>query len=276
MAHWFAPNAELVAAFGFNALLGLSVWLVLASGRLMLGSTAFALIGAVATATTASHGWNLGVAAAAGVACAGAAGAIFGIVSARADSARFAVATLVLCGCASWAVTTLVPSAHLAPAASPTIILTALAIVALTSWFVAASRHGRAAACVAQDEQTAETLGIDAARVRVVAVIASALVAGLCGALMVLHRGYVKADDFSVVRSVLALAAVVVGGAGSAAGPLAGAALLGFAGTLPRLKPYAIVVDAAALFAFSIFLPGGLASIAARVVRQFSMGRSSR
>ena len=269
MGLWIAHNAGTIESFGFGALMGYSVWPALAAGRLMLGNTAFAFVGGVATMWAASSGWNLVLSVVAGIACAAAAGALFGAITSRTDGARFAIASVVLAGCAWWAAAFVVPGFHLhhASVSLANAILVAPAIVALCAWLLDASRQGRAAACVAQDERAAQLVGIDPRAVRLAAVIASASVAGLCGALMVLHRGSASATDFGASQDVAGLAAVVVGGAGSPLGAFAGALVLALAESTRALGAQPSIVDAAALLGFSTLLPGGLASVVARVRR---------
>lgn len=255
------------------ALLGIAAWYTLSTARVNLGVTAFALVAAFATAALVRLGWPAGIAVAAAVACAALAGLIVGVALARANAVQFAAATLVFGSFAPAAFVggfTLLGRAGLRTASvgTPALVVAAAGAAFLT-FLVTRSRVGFACAAVAQDERAAACAGINAGYVRLLAFVAGAAVAGLCGALIVLHNGLGFASGFGLDHDVIALAAVIIGGAGTALGPLVGAVVLAAIGAFaPALRPYRTPVDALLLLAFAVALPGGLASIAARITRK--------
>lgn len=112
------------------------------------------------------------------------------------------------------------------PAAS--YYLFALGLAAGVVWFalnLRRSRVGRALAAVRDSEVAARSLGIDAARYRLVALCFSAFVAGLGGVVHAYLAGSIDPARFAAFLSVQYLLYTVVGGAGS----LAGAAVVVFA-----------------------------------------------
>lgn len=90
------------------------------------------------------------------------------------------------------------------------------------------SRVGRRWRAVRDEEVAAELAGIDLGRARVLAFVVSTGCAGLAGALMALSVGITAPSGFTLTLSLLLLSAVVLGGLGSLAGALVGAALLTF------------------------------------------------
>jgi branched-chain amino acid transport system permease protein len=273
MAAWLIVHRNLVDGIGIDSMMGLSVWIVLACGRVSLGNTGFAAIGAIVTLELAArHNCPLVVAAAGGVASAAAAAYLLGLALARIGNAQFAIATLVF----GVAITdgVVIPYGakdRVAAIAFTPHIYAALVLTALVLWLYMRSREGRAASAVAQDERAASGVGIDPARTRHVAFVAGGSIAGLCGCLMVLHRGLIIVQSFGFDQNVAALAAVVVGGSASVAGPLVGSVVIAISTlVVPSLSSYRAIFQSALLLVCSLALPGGLASIASDVMRRFS------
>ncbi|MCD4525691.1 branched-chain amino acid ABC transporter permease [Nocardioides sp. cx-173] len=90
------------------------------------------------------------------------------------------------------------------------------------------SRVGRRWRAVRDGEVAAELAGIDLARARVSAFVVSAAAAGAAGAMMAITVRLAAPSGFTLTLSLTLLTAVVLGGLGSLAGALIGAALLTF------------------------------------------------
>ena len=117
--------------------------------------------------------------------------------------------------------------------------LTKSGYVALLAWLVlivtfvllanlSRSRVGRRWRAVRDDEVAAELAGINLGRARVSAFVVSAAAAGAAGAVLALTVRLAAPSSFALTLSLTLLAAVVLGGLGSLAGALIGAALLTF------------------------------------------------
>jgi branched-chain amino acid transport system permease protein len=131
---------------------------------------------------------------------------------------------------------------------------------------VVRGRPGRALRAVRDRELMAGIVGVPVARYKAHAFVVSSMYAGLGGVLLALVLGRVVPDAFGVGLAVEYLAMVVVGGLGSAAGAVAGAA---FVVCLPRLLDrYAEHLPFIASSS-SISSAGGLEPA---VVAQFSYG----
>ena len=263
--HEVGPTTELLWRFGIVGLIGLGVWLVLRCGRVTLGNAAFAAIAAASTAALIARGTPDAVAVLAGIVAAAVCGAIFGFAAARAGATAFAIASLSL-----WAVELSVraPTGDMLRSdSSPAVVVGAAIAAGIGAWFYSRSESGRAAAAVGQDELAAQGLGIDPVRERLIAVTFGALLAGVAGSLSVLYPAF----DITAYRlhgDIAAFAAVVIGGVGSALGPLVGAMLVAVAAVAPLTKEHAAAVNAVALLVATIALPGGVASIVSRAVRK--------
>jgi branched-chain amino acid transport system ATP-binding protein/branched-chain amino acid transport system permease protein len=93
-------------------------------------------------------------------------------------------------------------------------------------WTIATSRFGRAMRAVAQSENAARSLGIDVTAIRTLAFAISAGFAGLAGSLFANLALYVNYETFTFTASVELLLMVILGGAGTLAGPLVGTSVL--------------------------------------------------
>ena len=255
-ARWIAVHDSLIQAIGFDALLGLAAWIVLACGQVSLGTAGFATVGAFVSMRLAglSH-WPVAWAGGAGVLAAALVAYLLGFVFVRRSHAQFAIGTLCVGVLASMTLRIPAPTAgmHREPALA---IYAALFACLYATWRLMQSREGRAIRATAQDESAASGLGIDPSLYKHAAFVASAVVAAVAGVFAALG-GYAGAG-FGPARSVDALAFAVVGGSGAVAGPLIGAALLGLAPLVfPRVNGYATAVDAALLLLCACAFPGG-------------------
>lgn len=121
------------------------------------------------------------------------------------------------------------------------------------------SRLGRVLIAIREDEVLAEFTGAPIMRSKVTALAISAFVAGLGGLLIGPFLTVLSPNQFSVFASVDMIVMVVVGGAGTLAGPLLGAVFLTYVpeafGFLRDVRP---ILMGGLLIAVTLFLPGGL------------------
>ena len=123
------------------------------------------------------------------------------------------------------------------------------------------SRLGRSWAAIREDEVAAEATGINAFKVKLLAFAIGASTSGLAGVFFASQVGFITPDNFVLNNSILVVAYVVFGGAGSLPGAVAGAALLTW---LPEFlkdqvpQPDRQMWIGALLLLMMIFRPGGL------------------
>ena len=113
---------------------------------------------------------------------------------------------------------------------SPVFGLVALVVVAAFSLALVAVRRGRAGRrllAVRANERAAAAAGIDVARAKTAAFVASAFMAGVGGALLGYSQGQLSYGSFGVFVSLAFLAVAYVGGIATVSGALAGGALVG-------------------------------------------------
>jgi ABC-type branched-subunit amino acid transport system ATPase component/ABC-type branched-subunit amino acid transport system permease subunit len=110
------------------------------------------------------------------------------------------------------------------------LILLFLLLAVWAQYAIVASRYGRAMRAAAQSENAARALGINVVGIRTLAFAISAGFAGLAGGLFANLALFVNYETFTFTASVELLLMVILGGAGTLAGPLVGTSVL-FAAT---------------------------------------------
>ena len=110
--------------------------------------------------------------------------------------------------------------------------LVLLAIFALLAKNLTRSAVGRAFAAVRDRDIAAEVMGVEPTKYKVIAFGVSSFYAGIAGAMLATVTGFIEPGTYDLFLSVEFLAMVLIGGAGTLAGALLGAA---FVTLLPRL-----------------------------------------
>ena len=113
------------------------------------------------------------------------------------------------------------------------VLLAAAAFTVLFALNLLRARTGRAWRAIRAREAVAEALGISVPRAKLAAFVISSTLTALAGSLFAYYRGFVSAEAFSLYLTIQYVAMIIIGGMGSIAGALAGAAFV-------VLFPYAI------------------------------------
>jgi branched-chain amino acid transport system permease protein len=104
--------------------------------------------------------------------------------------------------------------------------LVLLAAATAFAWNLRRSRAGRAMVALREREAAAAVMGVDVGRVKVTAFVVSSFLAGISGALYGSYLSFAQPDQWSLLMSIQFIAAVIVGGLGTTAGPLLGSAVV--------------------------------------------------
>jgi branched-chain amino acid transport system permease protein len=144
----------------------------------------------------------------------------------------------------------------------------ALAIVAIAaSGWVRRAPLGLGLACIREDRDAAESIGIPAGRLQLQALMMSAALVGAAGAVYARYLGYVEPGDvFAFNRSIGFILMAIIGGVNTRWGPALGAVLfLGLEQVLLTSFPSLhLGIYGLLLVGVTLFEPRGLAAIAAR------------
>lgn len=132
------------------------------------------------------------------------------------------------------------------------------------------SGWGYAMRAARDSEVATRSVGIDLVSVRTMAFVISAAAMALAGALFAPLQGYISPSSFPFLQSILLLFAVMIGGAGSAIGPIIGAALVVLLPeVLADLAEYRLLAFGLLLFAVLRLAPNGAAGLIAQLAGKF-------
>ena len=143
------------------------------------------------------------------------------------------------------------------------------AIVYFTFARIEGSRFGRAINAIRQDADAARASGIGVTLLKSECFVIAAFVAGVAGSLYAHEVRYLAPNDFTFWKSIEMLIMVVIGGVGSLAGAILGAAVVvGLPEYLRAIGDYRMLVFGAILIATMLFGEGGLAALFATLGRR--------
>lgn len=222
-----------IAALGLNILVGFT-------GQISLGHSAFFGFGAFASAWISN---SFGIPVIIAIPLAGlmttAVGMIVGIPAARIKGLYLAIATLAaqfiledFFNRADWfsggVAGSLAPQLSLFGFSFDTdksyfyIVLFFVVVMYLAGSNMLRSRDGRAFVAVRDHYLSAEIMGINLTKYRILAFGVSSFYAGIGGALFGHYLGFVSAEGFTILLSIQFLAMIIIGGLGSVMGTLMG------------------------------------------------------
>lgn len=278
-----------------NIILGISIYITLATGQLSLGNAGFMGIGAYTSALLTIH-FHLPILVGIilGAIFAGIIGIIVGIPTLRLQGVYLAIATLgfgevVRVMFVNWEGITngaigisgipqmgreflkLVKGFGFDPTmiglrnnqfVSLSIFLILLIITVLVTWFFIRQNHsriGRAFAAIKMDEHATEAMGVNITYYKVLAFCQGAMIAGFAGALFAHVTSYISPSDFSYHRAVEILIFAVFGGSDVIWGPIFGATFLtSMPEVLRGVEDYRYLIYGVIIVAMMAFRPQGL------------------
>ncbi len=276
----------LASLIGVNAIVAIGLNLLSGyTNQLSFGHAGFLAVGAY-TAAIVTTRWPdtpvLLTLVAAGVVT-GIVGLLLGVPCLRLEGLYLAMATLAFGFVVVEAIMNLdwltrgndglrVPAARLGPlafASDTTRYYLVVAVGAAMAWAalnLARTRTGRALLAIRESEIAAQASGVSLARYKALAFVLSAVYTGVAGGLFGFVVGFVSPDAFDVFLSVDYVAMIIVGGLGSVPGSIAGAAILTVLNdSLAGFQNYRPLIFGVILIGSMLFMPGGIASAAARL-----------
>ncbi len=235
---------------GLISFLALSAYLLLIAGEMSFGQQAFFGVGAYAGGMlTAMYGWPLPLAALAAMALGALAQFLVGLPTLRLRGLYFAMATLAAAemarilfelfhfqrqvegepvgpdGSQGFRGIRWVFAHGVEPLEYMGIIYAMLALALAAFLLVERSRLGATLRGVGEDPELAASLGVDVNRVKLGAAAAAGALAALGGVLYAHHNTYIEPRNFDLMLGVHSLAYALIGGLGTAVGPLLGVVL---------------------------------------------------
>ncbi len=117
---------------------------------------------------------------------------------------------------------------------------------------------GRAWEALREDEIACRSLGLNPARIKLSALVLSAIFAGLAGAFYAARQGSITPDSFGFLESAMMLAIVVLGGMGSTLGVLIAAVVITVLNNAQFLTEYRMLIFGLMLVVMMLWRPQGL------------------
>jgi branched-chain amino acid transport system ATP-binding protein len=269
-----------VVGIGLNLLMGLS-------GQVSFGHVGFYAIGAYTVAIlTSKAGLSFWLAWPIAAALAGAMGALLALPALRVKGPYLAMITIAfgfvvehsivemrdltggqngIMGVASPRLGSVMGEQAVALLA----LLSVLVVLAGYAW-LSRGTWGAALRAVRDSETAAESIGLNPLAIKVVAFTLSATCAGLAGGLFAPLSGFVTPHTFGFVQSILFVLVVMLGGAGSVAGPLVGALIVGLLPELlSSLEEYRLLFFGGLLLLVLWAAPDGVAGLTRRMLQRW-------
>jgi branched-chain amino acid transport system permease protein len=267
---WTYQNV--VHALGINGLLALSMYVVLAVGQLSLGQAAFMGLGAYSSALMTLK-LKLPFLAVLPLSCV--APVLFalaiGAPTLRLSGVYLAIATIGLGEVLRGIYLNVdyfggaLGLSGIPERAETWMIYGLLGLAVLVFWLVGRSGIGRAMEAMREDETAAQVMGVNIARYRLGALLASAMLAGVAGALDAHVSSFIGPNEYGFEPAVTILSFVLLGGIGTPFAPVLGAWVLTLLPELLRgFSDMRLVVNGVIIVLAVLFLPGGLLAVRMR------------
>lgn len=158
-----------------------------------------------------------------------------------------------------------------------------LAITALTYVLIrklVASKWGYYFVAIREDQDAAESLGIDTTRYKTIALVVSAVLTGICGAFYTNYMGFIDPHIVFALHdiSIITIMIVMVGGVATQWGPLVGAGIMVLLAewirAIPGLGASHQAFFGVLLIVIIIFLPNGIVGDFGKITRLFRRAKA--
>lgn len=139
------------------------------------------------------------------------------------------------------------------------LVLAGLGLSLAAAYRTQHSKYGREFAAIRDAEMGAGTSGVNVTRMKILAFVVSAVLAGFAGSLYSHLVGFISPDTFTFEVTAQVLSMVLIGGMGTTFGPVLGAAFITALPEMLRISKeyYQVIYGAGVAFAV-VFLPQGI------------------
>ncbi|MEM7533345.1 MAG: branched-chain amino acid ABC transporter permease [Chloroflexota bacterium] len=274
----------ILSNIGMISFIALSAYLLLLVGEISFGQQAFFAISAyMAGIATAMWGWNIWLALLFGTLIAATTAVLVGLPVLRLRGLYFSIATLAFAemvrlifqliryqveidgemvgpnGAEGFRSIRYIFEHNISPLGFMLMIYVLLSAVLIFFLWLERSKLGAIFRMIGQDELLTEMQGVDVTRYKLLATGLAGLVAGIGGGLYAHFTTFVEPNVFNVMLGVHALAYGLIGGLGTAFGPLIGVAIdIGLLQSIQGLAGYRMIVFGGLVAVLLIFMPRGI------------------
>ncbi len=275
---------SVLSNIGMISFLALSAYLLLLTGEISFGQQAFFAISAYLSGiATAMWGWPLWSGLLLGALAAAAAASVIGVLTLRLRGLYFSIATLAFAemvrllfvifhyqvvidgepvgpdGAEGFRDIRWVFENNISVTEYMVIIYTVLVIVLTLFFLLERSRLGSIFRMLGEDTLLTEMQGLNVIRFKVLASGIAGFIAGIGGGFYAHFATYLEPQNFSVMLGVHALVYGLIGGLGTALGPLIGVGLdIGFLEAIRAIQGYRMIVFGGLVAVLLIFMPRGI------------------
>ena len=294
---------QVLSNMGMMSFIALSAYLLLLTGEISFGQQAFFAISAYASGiATALWGWGFLPALLFGTGSAAVAALLIAVPTLRLRGLYFAIATLAFAemvrlifevfryqieidgelvgpnGSEGFRGIRYIFEQDISGFQYLIIIYGLLAIVLALLFVMERSRLGRIFRMLGEDELLAELQGVDRTYYKILATVLAAIIAGIGGVLYAHMNTYIEPKIFNVMLGVHSLAYGLIGGLGTAFGPLIGVIIdIGILESIRMFSGYRMIVFGGFVALLLIVRPRGLLDEAAvHRIRQWVTNRGAK
>lgn len=275
---------SIASNMGIIAFVALSAYVILVAGEISFGQQAYFGIGAyVSGVASAMWGWPFVPALALGSLAAAVAALAVGVLTLRLRGLYFAIATLCFAemirlglnsvhvqveidgelvgpdGAEGFGDIRWIFENNVTPLEFMLMIYGLLGAVLALMLLVERSHLGAVLRMIGQDPLLASSQGIDVRLCKLLAITFAGMLAGLGGSLYAHFATYVEPNVFNVMLGVHGLAYGLIGGLGTALGPIVGVVLdIGFLEGIRAIQGYRMIVFGGLVAVLLIVMPRGI------------------
>lgn len=270
MSDWYSMNVVLIQTTLTTLLLALSIQVPLRYGVFSFAGVGAFGIGGYTGAMAMVHGeWSTWPAVLLGTVVAGVCTFLLGLVVQRLTGLYMGMATIAFTLIISvlavnggdWTGGAMGLYGAIGEITTMHIVIAVLIVVAFLAW-TEYGRRGRKVDTVREDPELANALGIDVNGYRRLSFLISGLIGGLAGAITTLLRSTITPSEVNFHLVILALTAIVVGGARSWVGALIGAVIFVWLPTfLSFVQEWEKVAYGFIVAVAAIYLPNGVLGV---------------
>lgn len=142
-----------------------------------------------------------------------------------------------------------------------------LIIIILFTRSLLNSRYGRAFLAICNDELASEAFAINATRYRVLSFAISSGIAGIAGYMFAHYFRYISPGSFSGIKSLDAVAMMIIGGTGKITGCIVGAVIYTFLPEVLRfMADYRTIILGSCITLVVLFMPEGIVGALEKLV----------
>jgi len=139
------------------------------------------------------------------------------------------------------------------------LVLFLLVLIAYVSYRIVNSRIGKAMIAVRENEEVAQSIGVNAMKFKVIAFTLGGCFAGIAGSFYAHYILFISPVSFTIAESINVLVMVIFGGMSTFVGPIVGAIILTILPEFLRMAgALRMTIYGLALMFLIIFLPQGI------------------